>query len=228
MKVQRTILIADDEKEIRSLIRLYLEKDGYKVIEAANGKEALERISQEVDLAVLDIMMPHVDGMTVLQQIRRISNVPIIMLSSKTGHSDRILGLDLGADDYMVKPFDPLELVARIAANLRRFYKLGSNCEVTEQVSVNGITLDTAACTLEVNHEKVVLTSVEYKVLYLLMSQPGRVFTKQQIYEAGWENSGVVDDNSIMVCMSKIRMKLKDTEGKYIKTIRGLGYRFEK
>lgn len=228
MKEQRTILIADDEKEIRSLIRLYLEKDGYKVIEAADGKEALDQMKQEVDLVVLDIMMPHIDGMTVLQQIRRISNVPIIMLSSKTGHADRILGLDLGADDYMVKPFDPLELVARISANLRRFYKLGSNCEAKEQVSVNDITLDTAACTLEVAHEKVVLTSVEYKVLYLLMSQPGRVFTKQQIYEAGWESNGFVDDNSIMVCMSKIRMKLKDTEGKYIKTIRGLGYRFEK
>ncbi len=229
MNKTKTILVADDEKEIRSLIKLYLEKDGFRVIEAENGLQVLESIEQGVDLLVLDVMMPHLDGLQVLRQIREENNIPVIILSAKTGNCDRILGLDMGADDYMVKPFDPLELVSRIKANLRRYYQLGGSVQdVPETIVVRDIILDTVSCTLIKDDERIPLTSVEYRILFLMMSQPGRVFTKQQIYEAGWEEHVVVDDNSIMVCISKIRTKLKDADGHYIATIRGLGYRFEK
>lgn len=228
MQKNRTVLIADDEMEIRNFIRVYLEKDGYEVIEASDGVDTLNQI-KAADIVILDIMMPEIDGITVLKKIRKNSNIPVIMLSSKSGNCDRILGLDLGADDYIVKPFDPLELVARVSANLRRFYKLGS--EINEQpqsITVNGLTLDTVECVLKKDDEIITLTSVEYRLLNVLMSHPGRVFTKQQLYEAGWEDRAVVDDNSIMVCISKLRNKLNDIGGKYITTIRGLGYRFEK
>jgi DNA-binding response OmpR family regulator len=229
MEKKRTVLVADDEKEIRSLIRVYLEKDGYDVIEAEDGAEVLRLINEEIDTIILDIMMPHVDGVEVLRRVRQTNNVPIIIVSAKSEGCDRVLGLDLGADDYIVKPFDPLELVARVSSNIRRFYQLGSRNKVnTENITVKDVILDTQECVLIVNNERIILTSVEYKVLLLLMGHPGRVFTKQQLYEAGWEGISVVDDNSIMVCISKIRGKLNDTDGKYITTIRGLGYRFEK
>ena len=229
MRKTKTILVADDEKEIRKLVRLYLEKDGFAVMEAENGLQVLERMKQDVDLVVLDIMMPHLDGIEVLQRIRSKNNIPVIILSAKAGNCDRILGLDLGADDYMVKPFDPLELVSRVKANLLRYYQLGGGAEEKEEtITVRDITLDTSSCTLIKDNEQIPLTSVEYRILFLMMSQPGRVFTKQQIYEAGWEEYTVVDDNSIMVCISKLRAKLKDMDGRYITTIRGLGYRFEK
>lgn len=229
MKRSKTILVVDDEQEIRSLIRVYLEKDGYSVEEAQNGREALEKFHKDIDLMVLDIMMPHMDGVEVLRRVRKESNIPIIILSAKSEDYDKILGLDLGADDFMVKPFNPLELVARVTANIRRFYQLG--CEKQEDnryIAVKNIVLDVQECVVYVGKEKVSLTSVEYKLLQLFMNQPGRVFTKQQIYEAGWGERYVVDDNSIMVCISKLRAKLNDTQGTYISTIRGLGYRFEK
>lgn len=229
MKKSRTILVADDEKEIRSLMRVYLEKDGYDVIEAENGAEVLKRLDETVDLMILDIMMPQIDGIEVLKKVRKNNNIPIIIVSAKSEGYERILGLDLGADDYMTKPFDPLELVARVSSNIRRFYQLGSKGnEYQENIIIRDITLDTQECILLVNNTRITLTSVEYKVLHLLMSHPGRVFTKQQIYEAGWGEISVVDDNSIMVVISKIRNKLNDNKDKYITTIRGLGYRFEK
>lgn len=225
----RTVLVADDEKEIRSFIRVYLEKDGYNVIEAQDGEEVLRLLNQNIDIVILDIMMPEIDGIEVLRRIREINNVPILIVSAKSESFDRILGLDLGADDYIVKPFDPLELVARVSSNIRRFYKLGGRSKDNyKRVIVNDVILNTEECVLIVDEKRIELTSIEYKVLFLMMSHPGRVFTKQQIYEAGWEEISVVDDNSIMVCISKIRAKLNDNDGRYITTIRGLGYRFEK
>ena len=141
MSDKRTVLVADDEKEIRSLIRIYLEKDGYEVMEAADGLKVLE-LAKCADILLLDIMMPHADGITVLQQIRDISNIPIIIISARTAYCDRILGLDLGADDYIVKPFDPMEVSARVAANLRRFYKLGSQTEKDQILQVKDLELD--------------------------------------------------------------------------------------
>lgn len=226
---KKTVLITEDEEEIRRLVRVYLENYGYNVLEAKNGEEALQLISEKIDLIILDLMMPKLDGIEVLKRVRKENNMPIIIVSAKTEGYDRILGLDLGADDYITKPFDPLELVARVSSNIRRFYHLGNkNFNENELITVKNAVLDKDDCVLIVKGKRIELTAIEYKILLLFMSNPGRVFTKQQIYEAGWNDINVVDDNSIMVCISKIRNKLSDTNEKSITTIRGLGYRFEK
>ena len=225
------ILIADDEAEIRDLLRLYLEKDGYGVWEAADGAEALALLKREkIDLAVLDIMMPAPDGYRVLQSIRETNNIPVILLSARSGDSDKILGLDLGADDYITKPFVPLEAVARIHSNLRRFYELGGGKNGKPEdgiLETKTLRLDLKRCLLYRGGEKIVLTSVEFKIMKLFMENPGRVFTKQQLFEQGWEESYMLSDNNVMVCISKLRAKLDHDGKEYIRTIRGLGYRLE-
>lgn len=229
--MEYTILVADDEKEIRDLLRLYLENEKYNVIEAKDGQQALDMLrSNKVDLCLLDIMMPNIDGYHVLQELRKESNMPVIILSAKGADSEKILGLNLGADDYISKPFNPLEAIARVNSNIRRFYKLGAtdSVKVKETLKVRELELDTDACVLKKNGQVVELTSVEYRIMELLMSHPGKVYTKQQIYEAGWEDDFVVADNNIMVCISKLRSKLSEDQTEYIKTIRGLGYRMEK
>lgn len=227
------ILVADDEAEIRDVLRLYLEKDGYEVIEAADGMEAMEVCRQEKpDLAVLDIMMPGLDGYRVLRNIRENSNIPVIILSAKGSDSDKILGLDLGADDYIVKPFVPLEAVARVNSNIRRFYSLGdgknSRTAEEKELSVGTLKLDLEACLLYRDGQPIELTSVEFKIMKLFMENPGKVFTKQQLFEQGWEESYMLSDNNVMVCISKLRAKLDHDGKEYITTIRGLGYRLEK
>lgn len=229
--MEYTILVADDEKEIRDLLRLYLENEKYNVIEAKDGQQALDMLrSNKVDLCLLDIMMPNIDGYHVLQELRKENNMPVIILSAKDADSEKILGLNLGADDYISKPFNPLEAIARVNSNIRRFYKLGAtdSVKVKETLKVRELELDTDACVLKKNGQVVELTSVEYRIMELLMSHPGKVYTKQQIYEAGWEDDFVVADNNIMVCISKLRSKLSEDQTEYIKTIRGLGYRMEK
>lgn len=222
------ILVADDEKEIRELLRLYLENSGYLVLEAEDGQQALELFRNEpVDLCILDIMMPRLDGYRVLQELRRESNVPVMILSAKDADSEKILGLNLGADDYMVKPFNPLEAVARVNSNIRRFYSLGTS-PVSETLKVKDLELDIDACELRKDGKTIELTTIEYKIMELFMKHPSKVFTKQQIYEYGWGESFIVSDNNIMVCISKLRDKLDEDPSKYIKTIRGLGYRLEK
>ncbi len=223
------ILIADDEAEIRSLLKLYLENDGYSVVEAEDGIKALEMvISEKPDLCVLDIMMPGMDGYQVLRKIREDNNVPVIILSAKDADSEKILGLNLGADDYIAKPFNALEAVARINSNIRRFYSLGSSEVKLESLKVRDLELDQESCTLKKNGVPIELTSVEYKIMELFMTHPGKVFTKQQIYENGWGEDYFIADNNIMVCISKLRSKLSDDPSEYIKTLRGLGYRLEK
>ncbi len=226
------ILIADDEAEIRDVLRLYLEKEGYEVIEAADGLEAVRLIRQGgMDLAILDIMMPGLDGYRVLRNIRETSNLPVIMLSAKGSDSDKILGLDLGADDYITKPFVPLEAVARVKSNLRRFYALGSGEDRGSKditLRAGDLRLETDSCLLYRGEEKIELTSVEFRIMKLFMENAGKVFTRQQIFEAGWEESYMVSDNSVMVCISKLRTKLNHGGREYISTIRGLGYRMEK
>jgi DNA-binding response OmpR family regulator len=222
------ILVADDEKEIRELLRLYLENSGYLVLEAEDGQQALELFRNEpVDLCILDIMMPRLDGYRVLQELRRESNVPVMILSAKDADSEKILGLNLGADDYMVKPFNPLEAVARVNSNIRRFYSLGTS-PVSETLKVKDLELDIDACELRKDGKTIELTTIEYKIMELFMKHPSKVFTKQQIYEYGWGESFIVSDNNIMVCISKLRDKLDEDPSRYIKTIRGLGYRLEK
>ncbi len=226
------ILIADDEAEIRDILHLYLEKDGYEIIEAADGLQAMERLkSEEIDLAILDIMMPGIDGYRVLRNIRENNNIPVIMLSAKGSDSDKILGLDMGADDYITKPFVPLEAVARVNSNIRRFYALGAGNRQNadgEELTVRDLRLDKEACLLYRGKEAIELTSVEFKIMQLFMENPGKVFTKQQLFEQGWGEDYLVSDNNIMVCISKLRAKIDCGTKEYIKTIRGLGYRLEK
>lgn len=224
-----TILIADDEREIRELLRLYLENENYQVLEAEDGRQALEILQRErVDLCILDIMMPKVDGYHVLKELRKDNNIPVMILSAKDADAEKILGLNLGADDYMAKPFNPLEAVARVNSNIRRFYSLGTNSGAQEISRVKDLVLDADACELRKGDEVIDLTSVEYRIMELFMKHPGKVFTKQQIYEYGWGEAFIVADNNIMVCISKLRDKLDEDPSAYIKTIRGLGYRLEK
>ncbi len=218
------ILIADDEKEIIRLLKIYLASDEITVYEANNGAQALEIIKNiEIDLALVDIMMPKIDGYQLIKAIReREDYIPVMVISAKVTLSDRVLGIDLGADDYITKPFEPLEVAAKVRAQLRRL-------NVTHTESKNIITagemqLDLDKCIFTKNGEVTELTKAEFKVLELLMSQPKRVFTKEQIYETAWYDDGAVDDNTIRVIISRLRDKIGS---EHIKTIRGLGYRFE-
>ncbi len=226
------ILIADDEAEIRELLRLYLEKDGYEVLEAADGIETMAKVKKEQpDLLILDIMMPGLDGYRVLRNIREDNNIPVIMLSAKDTNADKILGLDLGADDYITKPFEPLEAVARVSSNIRRFYALGAGKDMQTKVKelwVGDLCLDAEACLVYQGDEKIELTSIEFKILKMFMEEPGKVFTKQQIYEYAWGDEYMMSDNSVMVGISKLRTKLEQSGREYISTIRGLGYRLDK
>lgn len=226
--MNKTILLVDDEKEILELLRLYLEKDGYSVILAQNGAEALGKAKvSKPHLAVVDIMMPEMDGYQLIGHLRKseTGDIPIIVLSAKGEAYERILGLDLGADDYVTKPFDPMEVLARIKAQLRRCKEI---CPKAEHIlSLGRLRLDTDACQLLSENEEVSLTATEYRMMEMLMQNPGRVFTKQQIYETAWQENVVVDNNTVMVAISKLRGKLPLEAGVSITTIRGLGYRLE-
>lgn len=219
------ILVADDEKDVIELLRLYLEKDGFEVLSAQDGITALGIAeSEELDLAILDVMMPELNGFQLLKKIREKSNIPVIMLTARVASSDKVLGLDIGADDYVTKPFDPLELCARVKANIRRYHS--SVAEKTPSVIKAGcLSLDAEKCLLFKNGNQIEITSTEFRVLQLFMSNPSRVFTKAQISAAGWGEDIYIEDNSIMVTLSKLRSKLGG-EG-WIKNIRGLGYRME-
>lgn len=223
-----SILVADDEQGIIDFVTLYLEKDGYTVFTATDGEDAWAHIQEEkIDLAILDIMMPKMNGYQLIKKIRAEKNIPIIFLTAKDASADKVLGLDIGADDYVTKPFDPLELVARVSAQLRRFYSLGAQeINSPKKIELHDLTLDLEQCLLFKGNEQIALTSIEFKILRLLMSSPGRVFTKKQIYEAVWEDTYIVDDNNIMVYISRLREKLGTREEEsYIQTIRGLGYK---
>lgn len=183
--------------------------------------------ARKIDLAILDIMMPKMNGYQLIKKIRAEKNIPIIFLTAKDASADKVLGLDIGADDYVTKPFDPLELVARVSAQLRRFYSLGAQeINSPKKIELHDLTLDLEQCLLFKGNEQIALTSIEFKILRLLMNSPGRVFTKKQIYEAVWEDTYIVDDNNIMVYISRLREKLGiREEDSYIQTIRGLGYK---
>lgn len=231
------VLIADDEPDIRSVLALYLENAGYEVVEVADGGAAIEELaSQQVDLCLLDIMMPVLDGYRVLKRVRETSEIPVIIISAKGQDPEKILGLNLGADDYLVKPFNPLEAVARVGSVLRRTRgsvvqradtEAGAETE-HEVLRCRDLVLDVEACGLTCGGVEVELTPVELRIMTLLMRHPGRVFTKQQIYEAGWNEQYLAAENSVMVCLSKLRAKLGGDPQAHIKTIRGIGYRLEK
>lgn len=219
------ILIADDEKEVTELLHLYLEKDGFEVFSAGDGITALGIVSTEkLDCAILDVMMPELNGFQLLKKIREKTNIPVIMLTARTNSSDKVLGLDMGADDYVTKPFDPLELCARVKANIRRYHS--ASVETGPVLLKAGpLELDTEKCLLYKNGSSIEITSTEFRILQLFMTNPNRVYTKAQISAAGWGENTYVEDNSIMVTLSKLRTKL-GAEG-WIKNIRGLGYRME-
>lgn len=224
--MKNVILIAEDEDDIRKILKLYLESEGFEIIEAEDGKTALKvaRIHKP-DLAILDIMMPEMDGFALTQELRRESDIPILILSARNQDTDKILGLNLGADDYIAKPFNALEVVARVKAQLRRSQRFTSN-----EISIHGLTLNTTTCTVTKNDAPILLTPTEYKLLAFVMQSPGRIFTKVQLSEAingeYYEN----DDNTIMVHISKLREKIEDNPRKPTRlvTVRGLGYRYEK
>lgn len=226
------VLLAEDDEDIVKLLKLYLENEGFDVKWAKDGVEACEIFDKEkINLALVDIMMPKMNGYELTKYIRNKSNIPIIILSAAQLDSDKILGLNLGADDYMVKPFNPLELIARINAHLRRFYKLGNVQEKHDsKITIGDLVLDTETLTLEKGGEPVNLTATEYKILALLMQSPGRVFTKMQIYEEVNGDYYATDDNTMMVHISNLRDKIEDDaqNPRYIKTVRGLGYKIEK
>lgn len=226
--MEYTVLGADDETELLDSLELFLNKEGIKIIKADNGISALELFkTKKPHMVLLDVMMPGLDGFSVLRKIREMSHVPAIMLSARSQDYDKILGLELGADDYIIKPFNPMEVVARIKAQLRRNYDYhDSNHKV---YSAYGIELDTDAKSVTRDGESISLTGTEYKLLELLMPHPGHIFTKQQISEYIWNGENMVDDSTVMVHISNLRNKLKrSNEDVIIKAVKGLGYKFEK
>ncbi len=221
------ILIADDEKEIVRLLKIYLESENVRVFEANDGEKAMEILKCEnIDIAIVDIMMPKVDGYQLIKYIREKIDkyVPIMVISAKITLSDRVLGMDLGADDYITKPFEPLEVAAKVKAQLRRLLSNAVQTEQPKTIEVGDCVLNLDECTCSQNGVTVELTKAEFKVLELMMESPRRVFTKEQIYESAWYDDGAVDDNTIRVIISRLRDKVGS---EHIKTIRGLGYRFE-
>ena len=223
------ILIAEDEKDIRELIVLHMKKENYSIFEASNGEEALEIFrNQKIDLILLDIMMPKVNGISVIQKVRETSTIPIICITAMGNDCDKVLALGLGADDYLVKPISPIELSARVESNLRRCYKYS---EKQEQVyEIGEIKMYTDTFEVYKNEKKIDLNPKEFKILKLLVSNIGKVFTKKQIYEEVWGDIYIVDSNNIMVHLSHLREKIEDDpkKPKYIKTIRGIGYKVER
>ncbi|MBQ4059726.1 MAG: response regulator transcription factor [Lachnospiraceae bacterium] len=227
-----TILVCDDDKEIVEAISIYLKQEGYDVVPAYNGKEALQLMKEkEIHLVILDIMMPELDGIHALLKLRENSSIPVILLSAKSEDVDKILGLNVGADDYMTKPFNPLELVARVKSQLRRYTQLGGMEQGNESVLVNGaITMDTDQKTVSVDGELRKLTPTEFKILQLLMENVGTVFSSAQIYERIWEEDAFATDNIVSVHIRRIREKIEidPKNPDYIKVMWGVGYRMEK
>ena len=210
---------------------IYLSAEGYKIEKAYNGREALAILAQtQVHLVLLDIMMPQMDGITTAAQIRKTSNVPIVFLSAKSESSDKILGLNIGADDYITKPFDPMELVARVRSQLRRYATLGGIVKTKDVYENGGILLDDVAKTVTVDGEPVALTPIEYSMLRLFMANPGQVFSIHQIYEQVWNESPIGSENSVAVHIRHLREKIETnpSEPRYIRVVWGLGYKMER
>ncbi|MEA4854669.1 MAG: response regulator transcription factor [Christensenella sp.] len=225
------ILVCDDDKEIVEAIEIYLVNEGYKVLKAYDGAQAL-RIAEEneVHLVIMDIMMPGMDGIRATMKLRENANVPVIMLSAKSEDTDKILGLNSGADDYLVKPFNPLELVARVKSQLRRYTSLGSMTETQGILQTGGLVLDDLKKSVTVDGESVKLTPMEYKILRYLMQNMEMVLSTTQIYESVWDEKAVGAENTIAVHIRRIREKIEinPKEPKYLKVVWGIGYKIEK
>ena len=227
------ILVCDDDKEIVEAIEIYLTQDGHQVLEAYDGIEAVEILKKEsVDLLIMDIMMPRMDGIRATLKIREKHNIPIIILSAKSEDADKILGLNIGADDYITKPFNPLELVARVKSHLRRYMQLGSTTikESEAVYTVGGLAINDDLKEVTVDGEPVQLTPIEYNILLLLVKHQGKVFSIDQIYENIWNENAVGVDNTVAVHIRHIREKIEinPKEPRYLKVVWGVGYKIEK
>ncbi|MCC2497125.1 response regulator transcription factor [Bacillus cereus] len=225
------ILIADDDKEIRNLLKIYLERELYMVDTAINGEEALHLFNQnKYNLVILDLMMPKIDGIEVCKKLRDKTNVPILMLTAKDHEVDKILGLSIGADDYITKPFSIHEVIARVKALMRRFLVLGSNNTAQEKttLSFKGLTINLNTYTVHTNKEEISLTGKELELLKFFTSNPEQVFTKTQLFRNVWDDNYIEDDNTVMVHIRKLRKKIEidPSNPKFIQTIWGIGYKF--
>ena len=227
------ILVCDDDKEIVEAIEIYLSQEGYHILKAYDGIEALEVLEkEEVNLLILDVMMPRLDGIRATLKIREKNSIPIIILSAKSEDADKILGLNIGADDYVTKPFNPLELVARVKSQLRRYNQLGGSKKENEDTvyETGGLRINDDLKEVTVDGESVKLTPIEYNILLLLMKNQGRVFSINQIYESIWNEDAIGADNTVAVHIRHIREKIEinPKEPRYLKVVWGVGYKIEK
>ncbi len=226
------ILVCDDDKEIVDAIEIYLSQDGYKIFKAYDGEQAIQILDREdIHLLIMDIMMPKLDGIRATLKIREYSSIPIIILSAKSEDTDKILGLNIGADDYICKPFNPLELVARVKSNLRRYTSLGSLTGENKSIyQVGGLILNDDTKQVTVDDEPVKMTPIEYNILLLLMKNQGRVFSINQIYESIWNEDAIGADNTVAVHIRHIREKIEinPKEPRYLKVVWGVGYKIDK
>ncbi len=226
------ILVCDDDKEIVDAIEIYLSQDGYKIFKAYDGEQAIQILDKEdIHLLIMDIMMPKLDGIRATLKIREYSSIPIIILSAKSEDTDKILGLNIGADDYICKPFNPLELVARVKSNLRRYTSLGSLTGENKSIyQVGGLILNDDTKQVTVDDEPVKMTPIEYNILLLLMKNQGRVFSINQIYESIWNEDAIGADNTVAVHIRHIREKIEinPKEPRYLKVVWGVGYKIDK
>lgn len=226
------VLVCDDERDIVSALRIYLTAEGHQVYEAYNGKEALEVLAREtIHLVLMDIMMPVMDGITAMVKLREQSNVPVIMLTARSEDTDKVLGLNIGADDYVTKPFNPVEVQARVKSQLRRYMQLGSGVtpRVVETLTIGGIELDDRTKEVTLDGERAALTPTEYDILKLLMENPGKVYSPVQIYAAVWNDSPYGTENTVAVHIRHLREKLEynPAEPRYLKSVWGRGYKLE-
>ena len=228
---QFTVLVCDDDHSIVDAIEIYLKQAGYRVLKAYNGTEALHALEEnEIHLILMDIMMPQLDGLQATIRIRESMNIPIIILSAKSEDTDKVLGLNFGADDYMTKPFNPLELLARVKSLMRRYTDLGSIAEKNNVIRIGGIELDKDAKEVRVEGQKIKTTATEYGILQLLMENAGRVFSIDEIYESVWKEPSFSPENTVSVHIRRIREKieLNPKEPRYLKVVWGVGYKIEK
>ena len=231
-KKKNTILVCDDDREIVDAIEIYLSQEGYRILKAYDGVQAVEMLEQEdVQLLLIDIMMPKLDGLRATLKIREKSSIPIIILSAKSEDADKILGLNIGADDYVTKPFNPLELVARVKSQLRRYTKLGNAMEENQKIyQTGGLVMNDDLKEVTVDGEPVKLTPIEYNILLLLVKNQGKVFSINQIYESIWNEDAIGADNTVAVHIRHIREKIEINakEPRYLKVVWGIGYKVEK
>ena len=232
---ETSILVVDDEQEIADLVEIYLVSDGYKVFKASNAQEGLDILEKEdIQMVLLDIMMPGMSGLEMCKKIRETNNIPIIMLSAKSTDLDKILGLGTGADDYVAKPFNPLELTARVKSQLRRYTQLNPHSNIHEnvrnEISIRGLTINKDNHKVTVFDEEVKLTPIEFDILFLLASNPGKVFSTDEIFEKVWNEKVYEANNTVMVHIRRLRGKMKEDErqDKIITTVWGVGYKIEK